>query len=389
MVPAAIVDRELEALAPHLADGDIVIDRGNSYYRDDVRRAQAMRAAGRHHADVGTSGGIGGEERGYCLMIGGEEAVVRHLAPIFAALAPGVDATARTRGRSGKVGTAEEGYPHCGPSGAGHFVKMVHNGIEYGVMTAYAEGQEILHNANVGRRQHTTDAEATPMRDPEFFRYDMNLPEIAEVWRRGSVIGSWLLDLTAGALLADPQLEAFCALRPFIDSWRSAGVPWHLRAGKRLARSAFEVEVQCQPPSQQLFDDSGPAAGRANCVRFRLQPDASIALAARIKRPGKEFVGDQRELYLSEDALGTMSTYERLLGDALTGDAALFTEEDAVTAARSVVEPVLAEHGPALPYAAGSRGPEAADALISGDGGWHEPAADAPARAAHVRGALR
>jgi 6-phosphogluconate dehydrogenase len=209
MVPAGSVDQALEQLAPHLDSGDIVIDGGNSYYRDDVRRAKQLAGAGLHHVDVGTSGGVAGAERGYCLMIGGEKAIVDHLAPIFSALAPGVAAALRTPGRSGAVAPAEDGFLHCGPSGAGHFVKMVHNGIEYGVMAAYAEGLDILRNANVGQREHASDAETTPLRDPEFYRYELNLPEIAEVWRRGSVIGSWLLDLTAGALLKDPQLEAF------------------------------------------------------------------------------------------------------------------------------------------------------------------------------------
>ena len=209
MVPAAIVDTELAALAPHLQDGDIVIDGGNSFYRDDVRRAKRLHKAGVHYVDVGTSGGIAGEERGYCLMIGGEEAVVNHLTPVFSALAPGVGSASRTPGRSGTIASAEEGFLHCGASGAGHFVKMVHNGIEYGVMAAYAEGLNILRNANIGQRQQTSDAETTPLRDPEFYRYEMNLPDVTEVWRRGSVIGSWLLDLTAGALLRDPQLDAF------------------------------------------------------------------------------------------------------------------------------------------------------------------------------------
>ncbi|MEO6407861.1 MAG: phosphogluconate dehydrogenase (NAD(+)-dependent, decarboxylating) [Burkholderiaceae bacterium] len=209
MVPAAIVDTELAALAPHLQDGDIVVDGGNSFYRDDVLRAKHLREAGVHYVDVGTSGGVAGEERGYCLMIGGEDAIMRHLQPIFSALAPGVGTVSRTPGRSGAVAPAEEGFLHCGPSGAGHFVKMIHNGIEYGVMAAYAEGLNILRNANVGLRPQASDAETTPLRDPEFYRYEMNLAEVAEVWRRGSVIGSWLLDLTAGALLKDPQLEAY------------------------------------------------------------------------------------------------------------------------------------------------------------------------------------
>jgi 6-phosphogluconate dehydrogenase len=209
MVPAAIVDKELEALTRHLDEGDIVIDGGNSFYRDDVRRAKELRKTGVHYVDVGTSGGVAGGERGYCLMIGGEQTTVQHLSPIFSALAPGVASAGRTPGRSGPVTPAEDGFLHCGPSGAGHFVKMVHNGIEYGVMAAYAEGLNILRNADVGQRKHAIDAETTPLRDPEFYCYEMNLPEITEVWRRGSVIGSWLLDLTAGALLKDPKLDAF------------------------------------------------------------------------------------------------------------------------------------------------------------------------------------
>jgi 6-phosphogluconate dehydrogenase len=209
MVPAAIVDEVLQQLVPHLESGDIVIDGGNSYYRDDVRRAKQLSTDGLHYVDVGTSGGVAGQERGYCLMIGGEDTVVHHLTPVFAALAPGVGTAPRTPGRSGEAAPAEQGFLHCGPSGAGHFVKMVHNGIEYGVMAAYAEGLNILRNANIGQRTQTSDAETTPLRDPEFYRYEMNLPEVAEVWRRGSVIGSWLLDLTAGALLKDPQLDAF------------------------------------------------------------------------------------------------------------------------------------------------------------------------------------
>ena len=209
MVPAAAVDQELAALVPLLAAGDIVIDGGNSYYRDDIRRGTELKPRGIHYVDVGTSGGVAGLERGYCLMIGGEQEVVRRLAPIFATLAPGVDAAPRTPGRQKRDGTAEQGFLHCGPQGAGHFVKMVHNGIEYGLMAAYAEGLNILRNAGAGKRPHAADAETTPMRNPEYYQYDLDLTEIAEVWRRGSVIGSWLLDLTAGALLEDPQLEAF------------------------------------------------------------------------------------------------------------------------------------------------------------------------------------
>ena len=209
MLPAAVVDASLEQLAPLLEAGDIVIDGGNSYYRDDVRRAAALRAAGIHYVDVGTSGGVAGLDRGYCLMIGGEDATVAHLAPLFATLAPGAGAAAPTPGRQRQGGSAEQGYLHCGPHGAGHFVKMVHNGIEYGVMAAYAEGLNILRHANVGKLSAAADAETTPLRDPEMYRYEMDLPEIAEVWRRGSVIGSWLLDLTATALAADPKLDGF------------------------------------------------------------------------------------------------------------------------------------------------------------------------------------
>lgn len=209
MVAAGAVDAVLAQLTPHLAPGDVVIDGGNSFYRDDVRRAQQLTASGLHHVDVGTSGGVAGGERGYCLMIGGEDTIVEHLTPIFSALAPGAGTAARTPGRSGPHAPAEQGFLHCGPSGAGHFVKMVHNGIEYGLMAAYAEGLNVLRHANVGLKKQTPDAETTPLRDPEFYCYEMNLPEITEVWRRGSVVGSWLLDLTAGALLEDPLLKAF------------------------------------------------------------------------------------------------------------------------------------------------------------------------------------
>ena len=208
MLPAAVVDQELATLATLLDAGDIVIDGGNSYYGDDIRRATGLSASGIHYVDVGTSGGIAGLDRGYCLMIGGEDAVVQYLAPLFASLAPGVSAAAPTPGRSNSS-SADQGYLHCGPHGAGHFVKMVHNGIEYGVMAAYAEGLNILRSANVGKRTAAVDAETTPLRDPELYTYDMDLPEIAEVWRRGSVIGSWLLDLTATALAADPALAGF------------------------------------------------------------------------------------------------------------------------------------------------------------------------------------
>jgi len=209
MVPAAVVDKAIADLVPLLEPGDIVIDGGNSYYVDDIRRAKELAARRIHYVDVGTSGGVWGLERGYCMMIGGEDATVRHLDPIFATLAPGAGSIDRTPGRDRADGTSEQGYLHCGASGAGHFVKMVHNGIEYGIMAAYAEGFGILAAANVGKLGHAADAETTPLRDPEHYRYDMNLPEIAEVWRRGSVIASWLLDLTATALLEDPALAKF------------------------------------------------------------------------------------------------------------------------------------------------------------------------------------
>jgi 6-phosphogluconate dehydrogenase len=209
MVPAGVVDATLAELTPHLAPGDIVIDGGNSYYIDDIRRARELKAAGLHYCDVGTSGGVWGLERGYCQMIGGEPEIVRHLDPIFAALAPGRGEIARTPGREKIAGTAEEGYLHCGPSGAGHFVKMIHNGIEYGVMAAYAEGLNILHKANAGKHSRETDAETTPLRDPEHYMYEFNLADVAEVWRRGSVIASWLLDLTAISLLDQPELAEF------------------------------------------------------------------------------------------------------------------------------------------------------------------------------------
>jgi len=209
MVPAAVVDKTIADLLPHLEAEDILIDGGNSYYVDDIRRAKELAARRIHYVDVGTSGGVWGLDRGYCMMIGGEEAVVRRLDPIFARLAPGAGDIPRTPGREKIGGTAEQGYLHCGPNGAGHFVKMVHNGIEYGIMAAYAEGLGVLRDANIGKQEHAADAETTPLRDPQHYQYDLNLRDIAEVWRRGSVIASWLLDLTAAALLEDPALAGF------------------------------------------------------------------------------------------------------------------------------------------------------------------------------------
>jgi 6-phosphogluconate dehydrogenase len=209
MVPAAAVDETIADLLPELDPGDILIDGGNSYYVDDIRRAKTLAEKQVHYVDVGTSGGVWGLERGYCMMIGGEKDVVKHLDPIFYTLAPGVGKIPRTPGREKLNGTAEQGYLHCGSNGAGHFVKMVHNGIEYGIMAAYAEGLGILHKANVGKTQGEIDAETTPLRDPEHYQYDLNLRDVAEVWRRGSVIASWLLDLTAAALVKDPSLSQF------------------------------------------------------------------------------------------------------------------------------------------------------------------------------------
>jgi 6-phosphogluconate dehydrogenase len=210
MVPAAFAEQTTDALAELMEPGDVVIDGGNSYYRDDIERAERYAQRGVHFVDVGTSGGVFGLERGFCLMIGGDDDVVQRLDPIFATIAPGVEAAPRTPGRTGaNASTAEQGYLHCGPPGAGHFVKMVHNGIEYAIMAAYAEGLNVLKHADVGASTQVADAETTPLRDPKYYRYDLDIPEIAEVWRRGSVVASWLLDLTAAALVEDPNLEGF------------------------------------------------------------------------------------------------------------------------------------------------------------------------------------
>ncbi len=253
MVPAGVVDAMLDALVPRLAAGDIVVDGGNSYYRDDIERAKRLAARGLHHVDCGTSGGVWGLERGYCLMIGGEADVVRRLDPLFATLAPGVGSVARTPGREGKGGTAERGYLHCGPNGAGHFVKMVHNGIEYGLMAAYAEGLSILRHANVGKRPRVADAETAPLRDPEYYQYDLDLGEIAEVWRRGSVVASWLLDLTAAALATDPTLERFTGRvsdsgegRWTLDAAIDEAVPAHVLAAALFERFASRGEADFQ-----------------------------------------------------------------------------------------------------------------------------------------------
>ena len=253
MVPAAVVDATLEELVPRLAADDVVVDGGNSYYRDDVDRAKRLTARGLHYVDCGTSGGVWGLERGYCLMIGGEPDVVRRLDPLFATLAPGAGALARTPGRERRAGTAEQGYLHCGPSGAGHFVKMVHNGIEYGLMAAYSEGLNILRHANVGKRARAADAETTPLRTPEYYQYDLDLADIAEVWRRGSVIASWLLDLTAAALASDPTLERFTGRvsdsgegRWTLDAAIDEAVPAHVLAAALFERFASRGEAEFQ-----------------------------------------------------------------------------------------------------------------------------------------------
>jgi 6-phosphogluconate dehydrogenase len=251
MVPAAAVDATIDQLIPRLSRGDVVVDGGNSYYRDDIDRAKRLQATGLNHVDCGTSGGVWGLERGYCMMIGGETEAVRRLDPIFATLAPGAGAIPRTPG--GKGGTAENGYLHCGPHGAGHFVKMVHNGIEYGLMAAYAEGLNILRHADVGKRSGAADAETTPLRNPECYQYDFDLAAIAEVWRRGSVIASWLLDLTATALARDPLLERFTGRvsdsgegRWTLDAAIDEAVPAHVLAAALFERFASRGEADMQ-----------------------------------------------------------------------------------------------------------------------------------------------
>jgi 6-phosphogluconate dehydrogenase len=253
MVPAAAVDATLDELVPRLAAGDAVVDGGNSYYRDDIERARRLAAGRLHYVDCGTSGGVWGLERGYCLMIGGAVDVVRRLDPLFATLAPGVGSIARTPKRAEKGGTAEQGYLHCGPNGAGHFVKMVHNGIEYGLMAAYAEGFNILRHANVGKRARVADAETTPLRNPEYYQYDLDLAAIAEVWRRGSVVASWLLDLTAAALVTDPTLTRFTGRvsdsgegRWTIDAAIDEAVPAHVLAAALFERFASRGEAEFQ-----------------------------------------------------------------------------------------------------------------------------------------------
>ena len=250
MVPAGVVDHTITDLLPYLDRGDILVDGGNSYYIDDIRRAKELATKGIHYVDVGTSGGVWGLERGYCMMIGGETDPVKRLDPIFATLAPGRGSIPRTPGREKADSTAEQGYLHCGPSGAGHFVKMVHNGIEYGVMAAYAEGLAILKAANVGKQAGVVDAETTPLRDPELYQYDLSLPDIAEVWRRGSVIASWLLDLSAAALIADPALSKFSGRvsdsgegRWTIKAAIDEGVPAHVLSSALYERFSSRGEA--------------------------------------------------------------------------------------------------------------------------------------------------
>jgi 6-phosphogluconate dehydrogenase len=250
MVPAASVDVTLETLVPLLSEGDIVIDGGNSYYHDDIRRANELKPKGIHYLDIGTSGGVWGLDRGYCLMIGGETEVVQRLSPIFETLAPGVGAVSRTPGREQIGGTAEKGYLHCGPSGAGHFVKMVHNGIEYGIMAAYAEGLNILQHANIGNHQQGIDAETAPLSNPDYYKYDLNLADVAELWRRGSVVGSWLLDLTASALIKNPTMSNFGGRvsdsgegRWTINAAIDEGVPAHVLTAALYERFASRGEA--------------------------------------------------------------------------------------------------------------------------------------------------
>jgi 6-phosphogluconate dehydrogenase len=253
MVPAAFVDSTVADLSKRLDKGDTIIDGGNSYYRDDIRRAEELSGLGIHYIDVGTSGGVFGLDRGYCLMIGGDDEAVDRLDPIFDALAPGIDAAPRTEGRTGTEIQAEHGFLHCGPSGAGHFVKMIHNGIEYGIMAAYAEGLAILERADVGLREREKDAETAPLQHPEYYKYDLDIPAVAELWRRGSVIGSWLLDLTANALVESPELKEFTGR--VSDSGE----------GRWTAQAAVEVGVPAHALTSALYE------------RFASQGDADFA----------------------------------------------------------------------------------------------------------------
>ena len=273
MVPAAVVDPVLADVTPLLAPGDVVIDGGNSYYHDDIRRAGELKAKGLHYVDVGVSGGVWGKERGYCHMIGGEDDVVKRLDPIFRALAPGVSAAPRTPGATGEPEQAEWGYLHCGPNGAGHFVKMVHNGIEYGMMAAYAEGLNVIRHANVGLKKQEVDAETTPLRRSEYYQYDIDMARVAEVWRRGSVIGSWLLDLTAAALRGDANLSQF------------AGRVSDSGEGRWTLQAAIDEGVPSPVLSAALFSRFEFARRRRICGQ------AHVGDAVRIRRPPREARG--------------------------------------------------------------------------------------------------
>jgi 6-phosphogluconate dehydrogenase len=274
MVPAAAVDDLLDQLTPLLQPGDIVIDGGNSHYHDDLRRAAALATLRVAYMDVGTSGGVAGLERGYCLMVGGSKEVVQHLAPVFATLAPGVGAATETPGRPAGSSTADQGWLHCGPHGAGHFVKMVHNGIEYGLMAAYAEGLNILHHANVGLHEHSVDAETTPLRQPAHYQYELNLPEITELWRRGSVIGSWLLDLTAASLAADPTLADF------------EGRVSDSGEGRWTVQAAIDEAVPAPVLSAALYARFG-SRGNADFAN-RVQSAMRHAFGGHVEKPGAD-----------------------------------------------------------------------------------------------------
>ena len=276
MVPAAVVDKTIADILPFLEAGDTLIDGGNSYYVDDIRRAKELASQGIHYVDVGTSGGVWGLERGYCMMIGGEAAVVERMGPVFATLAPGRGEIARTPGREKLKGSAEQGYLHCGPNGAGHFVKMVHNGIEYGIMAAYAEGLGVLKAACAGKQQNEADAETTPLRDPEHYQYEFNLTDISEVWRRGSVIASWLLDLTATALAADPKLSQFAGR--VSDSGEGAG-------GRRCIRNT---------PDGDAGAAGIHALERVGGNRERRRPDVRARGGARATSRGRPSAGAAR-----------------------------------------------------------------------------------------------
>src|SRR6185312_10993276 len=273
MVPAGVVDATLGDLAPLLAKDDVVIDGGNSFYRDDVERAKRLAGQGLHYVDCGTSGGVWGLERGYCLMIGGEPEIVRRLDPLFATLAPGQGTIPRTPGREGRGGTAEQGYLHCGPAGAGHFVKMVHNGIEYGLMAAYAEGLNVLRHAGVGLRQEKADAETTPLRAPQYYQYDFNLADVAEVWRRGSVIASWLLDLTAEAFAGDPQLAKFSGR--VSDSGEGRSTPRSTRGCRRTCWPRRCSNGSARAARRSSRTGSCPPCVSGSAATWRRRPLAS------------------------------------------------------------------------------------------------------------------